>query len=334
MHTHTHRHLITPSGVYLTFPPVQLPREFHPMRTEWYTLSAPHKGALTITTPRLLDEGLVYSVGYTLRAPGEERWAQSRILFDTCCQFLTHLHVHVAVNNTFLSPFHSLSHLHPISSPISIPFPLLSPFHSLFHLNSLSHLHSTPSPVSIPFSLFSIPLHLPSPFHSLSCLHSTPSPVSISLHLLSPFHSLSSPFHSISHLHSIPFPLPSPFPILSPFHSISCLHSIPSSDLDLSDGGHVLSVVAADISFASLETFLADALPLCKQNDIRYPLCRNTLTHTDTHTQTHTHTHTWYLLIPLMHETLFLLLHTAIPDVSNKTAHSPPLQLFHNRRPW
>ena len=39
--------------------------------------------------------------------------------------------------------------------------------------------------------------------------------------------------------------------------------------MDLSDGGQLLSVVAADITFASLRTFVGDALPLCEQDRVR-----------------------------------------------------------------
>ena len=54
---------------------------------------------------------------------------------------------------------------------------------------------------------------------------------------------------------------------------LPCFHnsrSIPFlSDMDLSDGGQLLSVVAADITFASLRTFVGDALPLCEQDRVR-----------------------------------------------------------------
>ncbi|XP_064385852.1 VWFA and cache domain-containing protein 1-like [Halichondria panicea] len=69
------RHLATPSGAYLTYPPTQFVPEYRPRNSNWYTASQAHPSLLTLTPPTEgLREGsrLSVSVGYAVRTPSSE----------------------------------------------------------------------------------------------------------------------------------------------------------------------------------------------------------------------------------------------------------------------
>lgn len=67
--------MATPNGLYLTYPPSHFVAEFRPTFTEWYLSPSAHPSLLTLTPPHTnpFKEGssLTVSVGYALRAPGE-----------------------------------------------------------------------------------------------------------------------------------------------------------------------------------------------------------------------------------------------------------------------
>jgi len=70
------RHLTTPSGAYLTYPPAQFVSDYNPAYTHWHTASEAHPSLLTLTPPipDPLQEGsqLTVSIGYAVKAPLSE----------------------------------------------------------------------------------------------------------------------------------------------------------------------------------------------------------------------------------------------------------------------
>lgn len=63
------RHLATPTGIYLSFPGVELVPSFNPQRMPWYLSSFVHGGQLTLSPARQdpLGVGTIYSASYGLK---------------------------------------------------------------------------------------------------------------------------------------------------------------------------------------------------------------------------------------------------------------------------
>ena len=67
------RHLATPTGIYLSFPGVELVSSFNPQRMPWYLSSFVHGGQLTLSPARQdpLGVGTIYSASYGLKGQQE-----------------------------------------------------------------------------------------------------------------------------------------------------------------------------------------------------------------------------------------------------------------------